>query len=206
MPTIDFIYFDLGKVILEFDHDVGCQQVSDVTGVSPENVKSALFDSGLEDRYETGLVNCSEFHAEFCKLTNSDSNQQEFLTATSDIFTPNLAMFPLISQLSASKFPIGILSNTCKAHWELVYAKYIILRQFFSPVILSYEVNSMKPDAAIYGRAIEMAGCQPNKCFFVDDKQENVDGAIEAGIDAVLYRSVPELAKELSQRGISINF
>ena len=77
---------------------------------------------------------------------------------------------------------------------------------FFSPVILSYEVNSMKPDSVIYDRAIEQAGCHISNCFFVDDKQENVDGAIAAGMDAVLYRSVPELVEDLVERGVEINF
>jgi FMN phosphatase YigB (HAD superfamily) len=57
----------------------------------------------------------------------------------------------------------------------------------------------------IYHRAIEMAGCSNKTVFFVDDKQENVDGAIAAGMDAVLYRSVPELVEQLVARGVEIN-
>jgi putative hydrolase of the HAD superfamily len=79
------------------------------------------------------------------------------------------------------------------------------LQDFFEPLILSYEVESMKPDAKIYQRAIEMAGCNVQKCFFVDDRQENVDGANAAGMDAVLYQSVPELIEALVDRGIQIN-
>ena len=205
MQSIDFIYFDLGKVILDFDHHAGCRQVAEIAGVTPDQVDAALFGSGLEVRYETGLISCEAFHAAFCQSTGSGISQTDLLHSMSDIFTPNREIFPLIAQLGAVNFPIGILSNTCRAHWELVFNRYKILRDFFEPVILSYEVNSMKPDSKIYERAIELAGCGIRKCFFVDDRQDNVDGAISAGMDAVLYRSVPQLVVDLVGRGVNIN-
>ncbi len=203
--TIDFIYFDLGKVILDFDHQVGCQQVAKLANLSAEQVQLALFESGLEVRYETGLVNDEQFHAKFREITGSSISKSDLLVSMSDIFSPNLAIFPLIAQLRAANFPLGILSNTCRAHWDLVFQRYTILRDFFTPYILSYEVNSMKPDATIYQRAIEMAGCNVQQCFFVDDKQENVEAANAAGMDAVLYHSVPRLIQELVERGVEIN-
>jgi FMN phosphatase YigB (HAD superfamily) len=205
MQTIDFIYFDLGKVILDFDHERGCRQVSSISDVSPEQVKQAIFDSGLQNKYETGLITCDEFHAAFCRETSSHPAKQELLNALSDIFVINLNILPLIAQLSAVNFPIGILSNTCRAHWDLVYRRYTILRQCFDPVVLSFEVNSMKPDSKIYDQAIELAGCRVGNCFFMDDRQENVDGANAAGMDAELYRSVPQLLEALVARGVSIN-
>jgi HAD superfamily hydrolase (TIGR01509 family) len=205
MPEIDFIYFDLGKVILDFDHDRGCRQVSSIADVSPEQVKKTIFDSGLQNQYETGLVTCDEFHATFCQETGSRLGKLDLLTALSDIFEPNPGILPLIAQLTAVGFPIGILSNTCQAHWDLVYRRYTILRQCFEPVILSFEINSMKPDSKIYERAIELAGCRVESCFFMDDKQDNVDGAKAVGIDALLYQSVPHLLEALVARGVSIN-
>lgn len=205
MPEIDFIYFDLGKVILNFDHERGCRQVSSIADVPPEQVRKTIFDSGLQNQYETGLVTSDEFHATFCRETSSRPGKRELLAALSDIFELNLEILPLIAQLRAASFPIGILSNTCQAHWDLVYERYTVLRQCFEPVILSFEINSMKPDPKIYERAIELAACQVEKCFFMDDKQENVDGAAAAGMDALLFSSVPQLLEALVARGVSIN-
>ena len=205
MSSIDFIYFDLGKVILDFEHEIGCRNVAEVAGITPETVREVLFDTGLEVKYETGLLSCDEFHQAFCTATNSRPSKDELLVGMSDIFSPNRAIFPLISQLRAVNFPIGILSNTCTAHWEFVYAKYTILREYFSPLMLSYQVKSMKPDSKIYERALEAAGCELGKCFFVDDRPENVNAANAAGMDAVLYRTVPDLIEQLVQRGVAIN-
>lgn len=205
MQAVDFIYFDLGNVILNFDHERGCKQVSSISGIPADQVQQAIFDSGLQTKFETGLVTSDEFHAAFCDATGSQLGKADLLAALSDIFEPNQEIFPLISQLSAVSFPIGVLSNTCCAHWDFVFERYKVLRQCFEPLILSYEVNSMKPDSKIYDRAIEMAGCHVQKCFFVDDKLVNVESAIAAGMDAVLYRSVPELVAALVSRGVEIN-
>ena len=206
MAAIDFIYFDMGKVIFEFDHDIACRKIGELTGTSAGEMKSIIFESGLEDRYETGLLNSDQFYNEFLKAAGVEIGKDDFLNAIADVFWPNQSIFPLIAQLRAQNFPIGLLSNTCKAHFEFICERYLIMRDFFSPVIVSYEVNSMKPDSKIYEKALEQAGCHISNCFFVDDKQENVDGAIAAGMDAVLYRSVPELVEDLIKRGVVINF
>ena len=206
MAQTEFIYFDLGKVIFEFDHQIACRALAKQTGLTPERVFESVFESGLEERYETGLVNCQEFHREFCKANNVEIPQDDFLHSIGDVFEPNRKIFGLIGQLSSRNYPIGILSNTCPAHWNFVFKRYTILKHFFPTTILSFEVNSMKPDPVIYQRAIEQAKCPAQNCFFVDDKQENVDGAIKAGMDAVLYTSVRQLVDDLESRGVQINY
>lgn len=202
---IDFIYFDLGKVILEFDHQVLCQNTAELAGISDERAKEILFESGLEEKYETGLLTCEEFHQQFCEVAGAHCGQEELMFAISDMFRPNQAMFPLIAQLRANGFPIGILSNTCKAHWDFVTARYTILQDFFSPHILSFEAKSMKPDGGIYRQALEKSKSFGDRIFFVDDKPENVQGAIDCGIDAVLYTSVNQLYSDLVDRGVLLN-
>ena len=204
--SVDFLYFDLGVVILDFDHEIGCRRVSEMAGISPDAAKQAIFDSGLQVRYETGLVTSAEFHQTFCEIAKCSIGQDDLLTAISDIFTPNQSVVAILTQLRSSGYPMGILSNTCEAHWQLVYQKHAILQKFFEPIILSYEANSMKPDSRIYEVALEQAGCQSRKVFFVDDRQENVDGAIKAGLDAVLYTSGQQLIKDLESRGVHANY
>ena len=49
-----FIYFDMGNVLLLFDHALGCRHMAEVAGVPAEDVRRVLFDTGLELRYEAG--------------------------------------------------------------------------------------------------------------------------------------------------------
>ncbi|MEL7500471.1 MAG: HAD family phosphatase [Planctomycetota bacterium] len=197
-----FIYFDLGKVILDFDHAIGCRNVAEHCGVSPNAVHAALFDSGLEVRFETGEFTPEAFCELFFEAVGGRCQPEQLLEGMSDIFTPNLEIFPLIEQLHQQQFPIGILSNTCHAHWSWVKRHFSIIGECFSTRILSYEEKSMKPDHRIFQAAIAASGCEPGEIFFMDDRPDNVEGALAAGLDAVIYTSVGELRDEISRRQI----
>jgi putative hydrolase of the HAD superfamily len=203
--AIEYIFFDLGMVILEFDHSIALNKLAALSKQTPHQIENAIFDSGLETEFETGLIEAAEFHSRFCKATNCEINESALLEACSDIFELNTSIMPLIGQLSAVGFPKGILSNTCSAHWEHVFRTYPFLRNSFRDYVLSYESKSMKPDSKIYTDAISVAGVAADKIFFIDDRQENVDGALAAGLDAILYRSAEQVIAELLKRGVRFN-
>lgn len=129
------------------------------------------------------------------------------MRAVSDIFWLNRTIVPVIAQLRVIGMPIGILSNTCSAHWNFVLERFPILRQSFQMkhCILSYETRSMKPDATIYQRAIDAASTEPGKIFFTDDRDVNVEGARQAGLQAEKYQSIATLTRHLTDRGVLLN-
>lgn len=205
MPA-KFIYFDLGNVICHFDHAIGCQKVAQLCNVDEAAVHAAMFDSGLEDQFERGALSPDQFAEAFFEALGASCDTQELMDGMSTIFSPNEAIYPLIRQLSDQGIPLGILSNTCPAHWDWVIRQYPILTQSFSIRVLSFEVKSMKPEPEIYQAAIESANLSPEDIFFMDDREENVAGAVAAGIDAVQYTSVPELEAALKERSIQVNW
>ena len=206
MIEIEYLFFDLGNVILPFDHGVATTKIAEVLGVSPSQVKAWIFDSGLQQEFEKGEIYQVGFCNRFSELSNSNLDDEFLLNTVSDIFSLNRKLVPLISQLRAVNFPIGILSNTCIAHWEFALERFPIVEQLFGDFVLSYEVGSMKPDAFIYERALAVAAVKPRRCCFVDDRIENVVGAKAVGLEAVLYQSVEQLEIELRCRGVEFNF
>lgn len=61
------------------------------------------------------------------------------------------------------------------------------LEEVFDSVVLSFEVHSMKPDAAIYRAALDGVGATaPERAMFVDDQPRYCDGAAAVGIDTRL--------------------
>lgn len=203
--AIQFFYFDLGKVLLEFTHERGFEQISTVAGIPVAQVRAALFDSGLSDRYETGEITTAEFHAEFCQTAKTDVKLDELTTAWSDIFELNTRTMTIAASLRATGHRLGILSNTCEAHWEFAANKFVALNAYFDPVITSYDARSMKPDAGIYNAAAERVGHVPSELFFVDDREENVEGANKLGWNARLYTTALQLSNDLEELGVAFN-
>ncbi|MFO0913471.1 MAG: HAD family phosphatase [Pirellulales bacterium] len=201
--SLKFVYFDLGNVLFHFDHRRAAANLAAAGGVTPQAAWDALFASGMQWRYEQGELTTGDV----CRLLNealaTSLDESTVAAAISDIFWLNDSIVPVVARLQAAGWPLGILSNTCHAHWEWINAdRYPLIQQHFDHFVLSYEVGSMKPDQSIYAHAQRVAGCQADEIFFMDDVAANVAGALAAGWDAVLYESTPQLVEELARRGL----
>jgi HAD superfamily hydrolase (TIGR01509 family) len=60
-------------------------------------------------------------------------------------------------------------------------------------------VGLRKPDVAIYRRALDILGSDPQRTLFIDDRQENVEGAVAAGMRAVRFTGAEALRGELER-------
>ena len=203
--TIQFIFFDLGNVLLEFSHDRGCHQMAMVAGISSSQVRRAAFDSGLNERYERGEITTEQFHKEFDRLSNTTTQFDELIGAWNDIFDIHTRTIPIVANLRAAGYPLGIISNTCQAHREHAVKKYPMLTTFFDPFITSFEVKAMKPDAKIYEYAAARVKVAAEEIFFVDDRAENVEGARRCSWHAVQFSGARQLAEDLGQSGVEFN-
>ena len=206
MP-IEFIYFDLGNVLLHFDHQLACRQMGEVAGLAAEKVWDAVFAGDLEQRYESGALDDRGFYDEFCRATGTNPDFDRLLLAGSEIFRPNVSVIPIVSQLDAAGYRMGILSNTCPAHWAYcATGRYTLIRDCFDVFALSYELGACKPNPEIFRRAAELARAKPEQIFYVDDIPGHVAAARKAGFDAVQYTSAPQLARDLRERGVTFNY
>lgn len=205
----EFLYFDLGKVLLDFDHARMLRQMAEVAGVSVGAMRSALMPEGEPTegdpqwRLEAGQLGEDAYYESLCEALGTRPPRAELELAASDMFTPIEASFDLVERLASAGCRLGLLSNTNPIHWRFFMdGRYPALPTAFEVLVGSFEVGAMKPDPLIYRVAIERAGVAAERVFFTDDKQENVDGAIACGLDAVLFTGAEALAEQLRSRGL----
>ena len=114
-----FLYFDLGNVLLYFDHRLACQQMGAVAGVSAETVWEVVFasDSGIalrsrrvrRPRVLRNLLPRNRFAARF---------RRRCCWPGSEIFYSQHARFcPWSPPCTPPDIGWEFLSNTCPAHW-----------------------------------------------------------------------------------------
>ena len=207
MTTPEFIYFDLGNVLLYFDHEIGCRQIAQVAGLSPDRVRARLLDARLLEGFETGRLSRSEFYDGFCQATGACADVELLENAGSDIFRLNVSIVPVVAKLKDAGYRLGLLSNTCESHWRFVLSHFkVMFPHAFEVLALSFEIGACKPDEGIYYRAAELAGVQPEAIFYCDDLAANVDAACRVGFDAVQYTGTPSLVSELRKRGVRFNY
>jgi HAD superfamily hydrolase (TIGR01509 family) len=201
-----FLYFDLGKVLVNFDAEIMFRRMGEVAGVDPARVREVVIDGGLQRQYEIGQISGREFYEAFCRQTGTRPDYGALRQAASEIFELNLSILPVVTHLYHAHHRLGVLSNTCESHWEYCTRRYRILSELFAVHALSYRIGAAKPEAAVFQKAAELAGVAPQEIFYVDDFPEHILSARAIGFDAVQYTSTPQLAADLRARGIRLNY
>lgn len=97
----------------------------------------------------------------------------------------NTDVVQLAEGLKAS-YRVGLISNsTRRLEKELLEENGI--GHLFDVVINSARVGVAKPDPRIYQLAAERIGDSPSACLHIDDLLPNVEGARQAGFQAIRY-------------------
>jgi glucose-1-phosphatase len=201
MATEKVLVFDLGGVIVSFDHMTICNRFSNISAHSPEEVYDIIFNSGLEKLFDEGQYFMYGFYKEACKALEIEITYDEFVPMWSDIFTEIPEMVDLIFKLREKGYITYLLSNTNEMHFGQCYKNYPVL-EGFDKFILSYCLGYRKPDPRIYLKAIELSGKKPEDHIYIDDREENVKGAEEVGMIGLHYQSFDQFIKDLSLLGI----
>lgn len=192
----EFVYFDLGNVLLYFDHDLAFRRMAKLAGVTPPEMRSAVMDTELQIEYETGLIGGRDFVDRIASHLNKPLDTELILEAAADMFIPNAHILPVLQRVHDMGLPMGLLSNTCEAHWQwIMRVGYPQVRDWFGPVILSYEAKSMKPDSRIYEVAEQEAGYSGSSLFFTDDRHDNIHSAAQRGWQTEVFVNADRLMR-----------
>jgi HAD superfamily hydrolase (TIGR01549 family) len=83
-------------------------------------------------------------------------------------------------------YELGLITNSHSVGFEHLRGHYD-LDSRFDYVIPSYEIGAVKPEPAIFQRALDLAGIPPSAaCMIGDSPADDITGARTAGMDGVL--------------------
>jgi HAD superfamily hydrolase (TIGR01509 family) len=107
----------------------------------------------------------------------------------------------IIHELKKQGCKVAMLSNVSSA--RAADFRRLGLYKSFYPTVLSCDINVEKPHKKAYKILLKKLGnVSPGRCFFIDDKMENVKAAIKLGIQSVQFKSPEDLRWELAIRNI----
>lgn len=196
------IVFDLGNVILEFDHRIVTTRLAQLSRVSEKGIHDLIFGGNLENTYDSGKIHSREFYQGVVRSLDIDIPFEEFRDIWTRIFTSNEEMCDLIRTLK-KRYRLILLSNTNEMHFDYAFGAFEILRAF-DDYVLSYRVGARKPDPKVYLAALQRAGCHAGQCIYIDDKEEYVWAARRLGIQAIVFENTQQLRGELRALNIEV--
>jgi putative hydrolase of the HAD superfamily len=194
---------DLGNVVVYFSHERMCAQIGALCGRTAAEMRGHLLDSGLEWDFERGRIAEAEFQRRLEAAVGQPFDVAELRRAASDIFELNAAMVPVLDDLRRCGLRLVLISNTNVAHIEWVRAQFDVLDRF-DECVFSYQVGAIKPEPAMFEAALRAVCCAPGECFYTDDIAEYVALGREYGLQAEVFIGVPELKRQLAERGVAL--
>lgn len=196
---IQTIVFDIGNVILYFDHEKMVHQLSNILEVPFSQIKKQLFDEDLLINFESGHCSTDDVIRELSKHSSIQITKHDFIQAFSTIFWQNETLVPILHSLKQQKKKLLLLSNISEAHYDFALQNFPILK-LFDTAILSYKVRHVKPSPEIFHAVLKESDCQPYECFYTDDILGHVQAARSLGIDAEQFLSTELLISHLAKR------
>src|SRR4029453_10829827 len=80
--------FDLGKVLIYFDFELGMRHFAPRSALSPDAFLQVIFDRTWIDRYECGAISKTEYHRYLQDGGGREMSLEEFREAWSAVFLP----------------------------------------------------------------------------------------------------------------------
>ena len=202
MFPFDVILFDVGGVLLTNGWDTRERALA-----------AAHFDldlAGFEARHQTvsGPWERGEISLDaYLNATVFDQPRNfgrdeffAFVLAQSQLL-PNGALGTLGELAASNKCMLGALNNEARETNEYRFETFG-LRSYFKVALSSCYLGKRKPEPMIYQRALDILGRKPERILFIDDRPENVAGAVNAGIRAIRFDGEEGLRKELASLGV----
>ena len=186
------IVFDLGGVLIDLDYERCVRAFREVLGY--ERITELLdlwHQKGIYGDMEAGLITADEFRAEVLRESRPGCVPSDVDRAMAGLLVGmDPAKVPLLERL-AEKYPLYGLSNnneiSVKRMHEIYEENGLDWQRVFRKEFISCRMKMLKPSRAIFDAAAAEIGLPPSEILFVDDSQKNVDGALDAGWQAILY-------------------
>ncbi|MEX1247253.1 MAG: HAD family phosphatase [Anaerolineales bacterium] len=191
--SIEAIFWDMGGVIMRTDDQTPRAKLAEQLGLSYADLANQVFGSPESLRAQLGEITAQQFwEATSARYAMSP---KDFIA---DFFRGDLIDQELVSAIRKLKanYKTGLLSNAfsdlrswIRDEWKFGDA--------FSQMVISAEVRIMKPDPAIYALAMKQLDVEPQSAVFVDDLHVNIEGAQEAGMHGIVFKSTVQTLGDL---------
>jgi putative hydrolase of the HAD superfamily len=197
------IIFDLGNVILNFDHMLICEGMARYSRYSSNDLYQLGFNSEIFELYDRGKIKSEEFFQWISKSFDINISYDTFQSIWSDIFSLNDSAERLVSDLKKNGYYLVLVSNTNELHFDFIRGNFKVI-ELFDDLILSYRIGYSKPHEEIFREALKRAGSSSEECVYIDDIEEFCKVAEDLGINSIVYRSIGQLIKDLEELGVMI--
>jgi 2-haloacid dehalogenase len=196
------VVFDVGNVLYGWDPESFlARQVED-----DQARLQFIEDVGLWDWHDS-LDGGRPFAEAAAELSEKFPDYAHLIAAWGDRFgetitEPVPGVHAIVEALDEAGVPLFAITNFSADFWPPFAQRERDLFRRFKHIVVSGEEKLLKPDPALYYRALDRFGLKPADALFVDDRAINVAGAEAVGMRAHLFTGADELRRRLEADGL----
>lgn len=188
LTGVENIIFDLGNVIVNLDFDATIKAFRKLGSDSDVmNHKNSYANSTFYN-IETGRISTAEFFANIRTILNNPKitdNQINDAWCAMFLDTPAKRVKKL--QKLSDNYNLYVFSNTNKLHIDRFVDDFrkehgIEFSPLFKKIFYSHDIHARKPDISAFEKVIELSGVKPEETLFIDDLEQNIEGAQKTGM------------------------
>lgn len=199
MTSVQWVIFDLGGIVIPETMDSIIAQIAAEVCLSPKRLKE--FIMLYHDEAIKGKRTLLQVYRSVVRDLTLRSSPAEILNRHLTLYRQMSAqhdpgIIALMRRLQAGH-SLACLTNTEPEIADI--SRQTGLFNYFDRSYLSIELRLKKPDPEIFAAVLMDLGCGSEDVVFIDDRQENVEGAISVGMNALQFRCVDQIERELSE-------
>jgi putative hydrolase of the HAD superfamily len=194
------IVFDLAGVVVRYD------QAALIAEVFPDPAMHATVRADLIGHVDwlaldRGTLSQQDAIVRAAQRTGlSATDIAQFLKQMSAAWVTIAGTVDLLHRLHAKSYPLFCLSNMHVA--SITYLEQTdAFWDVFTGVVISYRVQLIKPEPAIYAYLLEQYGLEASQTVFIDDTVVNLEAAAQWGIQTIQFENPVQCERQLQALG-----
>lgn len=199
---INWVVFDLGNVVLK--NTEALADLALLLEAGPEEVTEAYFAHRTDyDRHSDPVRYFAAMAAQIGAAAPNAAMIAE-LVRVDDLgwSVTDPEVLALMADLAESGISLAVLSNAPSSMGRLIEAQEWATH--FRRLVFSGDLGVMKPDAVIFRKLLARLEADPGEVAFVDDRADNVAGAIAVGISALRFTGATQARRDLRALGLAV--
>jgi putative hydrolase of the HAD superfamily len=193
------LLLDLGNVVLQVDFRRTFRYWATAANVDVKQLYERWQLDDAYEQHEVGSIDFATYVQALGARLGISLPMHDWLAGWNNLFVGPYAQvqdrLPAVSQ----EIPLFAFTNTNPTHHEAWSQRYPEAFRHFRNVYVSSDIGHRKPNVSAYHHVAADMGYAPHEIVFVDDTEENVTGALAAGMDARWVRSEADVVAVLDE-------
>jgi|GEM_PF-692793 len=195
MDRIDFIAFDIGGVLFNFNHGPAWVRTLPYCEISETLAYERFYNSGDMVESMIGDIDDDTFFRRLAEKLSFQKPVEDLRSIWSSTVEAMPQRIGMVRKL-ANHYRLGVISNISPFLSQQIDT-YSDFTQHFERITYSWQARYVKPRPEIFAACLDGLDLHPRNCLFIDDQQRQTDAAAELGWQTLHLAPEDDLASKL---------